>query len=105
MSRLARMRVSQFSSPACGGGQGGGAPSSRTFARFAWILLALAAACAHAPRSSDRLMVFPPVVIVAGDAQDRELALLNPNELLAKGRAAYAAQDYATAAKCFSRGA
>jgi tetratricopeptide (TPR) repeat protein len=50
-------------------------------------------------------MIFPPVVINAGSAQDRELAQLNPSELLAKGRAAFAAQDYATAARCFSHGA
>ena len=78
-----------------------------------WIWLCLSsllgqAGCAHVPSSSggsSRVMVFPPVVITAGDAQDRELAQLNPSELLAKGRAAYAAQDFTTAAKCFSRGA
>ncbi len=70
-----------------------------------WIWLCAAAGCAHVRASSDRVLVFPPVVITAGSVQDRELAQLNPAELLAKGRAAFGAQDYAAAAKCFSRGA
>jgi tetratricopeptide (TPR) repeat protein len=69
-----------------------------------WVLLCVAG-CAHVKASSDRVLVFPPVVITAGNIQDRELAQLNASELLAKGRAAFGAQDYATAAKCFSRGA
>jgi tetratricopeptide (TPR) repeat protein len=69
------------------------------------VSLATVAGCAHVKTGSDRVLVFPPVVIIAGNAQDRELAQLNPSELLAKGRAAFGAQDYATAAKCFTRGA
>ncbi len=90
MSRMARKRIPRLAA--------------------AWIALGLSglAGCAHVQggsAASSRVLVFPPVVITAGDAKDRELAQLNPSELLAKGRAAYAAQDYATAAKCFSRGA
>jgi tetratricopeptide (TPR) repeat protein len=71
--------------------------------RYLAVLPFLVAACAHAP--GQRMLVFPPLTITAGNAQDRELALLNPSELLAKGRAAYAAQDFVLADKCFERGA
>jgi tetratricopeptide (TPR) repeat protein len=67
--------------------------------------VALGLGCVHASANDPRVMVFPPVVITAGGLQDRELAQLNASELLAKGRAAFAAQDFATAARCFVRGA
>lgn len=62
--------------------------------------------CAHArPTPPTTVLSFPPVTISAGDALDRELSQLNAAELLARGRAAYGALDFALAARCFTRGA
>src|SRR5580698_7437344 len=107
MSRIAPTRTPSLAEG--GGEKGGGGPSSVCCRGLGpvFILLCLVcmAGCAHVKAGSDRVLVFPPVVITAGNVQDRELAQLNPSELLAKGRAAFGAQDYPTAAKCFSRGA
>lgn len=73
------------------------------------LALSLGVGCAHSlpagPASNPPVMAFPPLLITGGDALDRELAQLNASELLAKGRAAYAAPDFALAAKIFMRGA
>jgi len=77
--------------------------------RFAWplaALLALACGCAttrsaSAPRTE--VVQLEPMVITAGDKDEMALAGLNDEELLALGTSSFAAEDYAKAARCFSR--
>jgi len=71
-----------------------------------YTAVATLVACAGAhPRPDSKVLQMPPVTIVAGNAQDRELSSLNDHELFAKGKAAFAAADYKLAAACFTRGA
>ncbi len=78
--------------------------SRRGPARLA--LLAALAACATAKPKAEpvQTMVFPPVTIHAGSPADLALAQLNEDELLAKGKAAFASADYELAARSFDRG-
>ncbi|MHB8417061.1 MAG: tetratricopeptide repeat protein [Myxococcales bacterium] len=62
------------------------------------------ASCATAHPKPARVIVFPPVTIVAGPSSDKELWTLNDQELFAKGKAAFAAASYAAAARYFDRG-
>lgn len=71
-------------------------------------LAALAWACAgsrsqvRGPAESE-VLAFDPVVVTPGGPEDRELAALNDQELFALGTSAFAAGDFAKAARCFSR--
>ncbi len=67
-----------------------------------FALLALGA-CATGRAGRTEVIKFDPVVITPGSPEERELANLNDDELFALGTSAYAAGDWAKAARCFER--
>lgn len=71
--------------------------------RLSIVALLALGACATGRGGRTEVIKFDPVVITPGSPEEMELASLNDEELFALGTSAYAAGDYAKAARCFER--